>query len=135
MSDKDKLVGARKRAEAAVQDMAEGPLKIAAFETILRSLLEQTQAPRSGSGPIREPEPQLPKAPKTLPERILLLRSQDFFNVPRSLGELKAELATNGWYYPLTTLSGAMQSLVQKRNLRRQKMPIGKKRIWTYSNV
>ena len=39
------LVAARKTAESAVAEMSEGPLKIAAFETILRKLLDTSSQP------------------------------------------------------------------------------------------
>src|SRR5438552_15957314 len=44
----DPLVYARKRAERAVEDMNEGPLKIAAFQAILAKLLGDSERAEEG---------------------------------------------------------------------------------------
>jgi hypothetical protein len=49
------------------------------------------------------------------------LKSEDFFRTPRRLPEVQEKLAEVGHHFPLTTLSGAMQSQSKRRNLRRFK--------------
>ena len=74
----DPLVRARKRAERAVEDMDEGPLKSAAFEVILSKLLNdpdlqgQTRQDAAKARPGREAQP------GTLSGRILAIGSEGF---------------------------------------------------------
>jgi hypothetical protein len=129
------LVKARKRAEHAVEGMEEGPLKIAAFQGILAKLLSDL---KPATGLQRTPDKatlRRAKLPDTLTARVVALRSEGFFKAQRSLGEVREALGSRGWHYPATTLSGVMQSLVQKHQLRRERVNAGKKRIWSYSNV
>ncbi|HWY61402.1 MAG TPA: hypothetical protein VNW15_05830 [Rhizomicrobium sp.] len=44
-----------------------------------------------------------------------------FFKKPRGLGEIRSDLAQNGYFYPRTTLSPAVLRLVRSRALRRIK--------------
>lgn len=67
--------------------------------------------------------------------RILVLRREGFFATQHTLSEVRSELASHGWHYPLTTLSGRLQALVQQRLLRREKVREGRKKVWKYSNV
>ena len=53
---------------------------------------------------------------------------------PKTIGEIRAELQAHGWHYPVTTLSGELIKLVQRRKLRRQRVKVGKKLAWHYSN-
>ena len=56
-----------------------------------------------------------------IPDMVKILKEEDFFKSPKGLGEIRKKLADMGHHYPLTTLSGAMQTQAQKRNLRRFK--------------
>jgi hypothetical protein len=56
-----------------------------------------------------------------LPQLIGDLRNEDFFRQPQGLGALKTKLSEMGHHYPLTTLSGAMQTEAKRRRLRRFK--------------
>jgi len=67
--------------------------------------------------------------------RILALKSDGFFTAQHTISEVRTELATRGWHYPLTTLSGRLQTLVQQRHLRRERIREGRKKVWRYSNV
>lgn len=67
--------------------------------------------------------------------RILALRDEDFFASQRAMSEIRSALASHGWHYPLTTLSGRLQQLVQQRSLRRERVKDGRKKVWKYSNV
>jgi hypothetical protein len=130
----DSLIAARRRAERAVEGMTDGPLKIAAFQTILAKLLtdpdpgERVQR-MSGKAPARRGE-----QPDTLTGRILAIGSEGFFKEQRSLSEVREALGSRGWHYPVTTLSGVMQSLVRQRHLRRERIAVGGKQVWKYSN-
>ncbi|HVO60792.1 MAG TPA: hypothetical protein VMT53_07640 [Terriglobales bacterium] len=56
-----------------------------------------------------------------IPDLVTVLKEEDFFRVPKGLGEVRKKLAEMGHHYPLTTLSGAMQTQAKKRSLRRFK--------------
>jgi len=44
-----------------------------------------------------------------------------FFKKPKTIAEVKAELANRGHHIPITSLSGPLQKLCQRKVLRRQK--------------
>lgn len=50
------------------------------------------------------------------------LREEGFFEKPRMLGDITQALEEKGHLYPVTTLSGVVLALVQKRHLRRKKV-------------
>jgi hypothetical protein len=56
------------------------------------------------------------------------LKEEGFFEKPKGLGDIGKALEEKGYLYPVTTLSGVVLSLVQKRVLRRKKLD-GK---WVY---
>lgn len=129
------LINLRRKAETAVADMAEGPLKIKAFEVILTSLL--SVAPRGNEAepdaPARPEQSIRPNAPSSLAERVNLLAGDGFFTEPRSLSEIQNKLAEHGWHYPQTSLSTPLIRLVRQRALRRLQTAEGNKRVWKYS--
>jgi superfamily II DNA/RNA helicase len=63
----------------------------------------------------------LGKSREKLSDLVESLKAESFFKTPRGLSDLQKKLAEIGHHYPLTTLSGAMQSQSRKRNLRRFK--------------
>ncbi len=137
-----KLVELRKQAERAVADMADGEMKVKAFEVVLSHLLAGSEPSRAAAHPAGE-EPQATggareekKATKTLGGRVLVLRDEGFFNSLRAMADIREELKAHGWNYPLSKLSGALQTLAQKRELRRQLQTSthGKKKVYKYSN-
>jgi hypothetical protein len=128
------LIETRKRAERAVEGMAEGALKIAAFQTILATLLAESDQGEGVQRVPRESAVRRGKDPNTLGERVLVIKSEGFFKAQRALGEIREALGVRGWHYPVTTLSGAMQSLVRSRQLRRERTGVGSKQVWKYSN-
>ena len=130
----DPLVLARKRAERAVEGMTDGPLKIAAFQTILAKLLSDSDPAEQGQAVPVKASAGRSEQPGTLRGRILAIRSEGFFKGQRSLGEVRETLGSRGWHYPLTTLSGVMQALVRRRELRRERVTTGNKQVWKYSN-
>lgn len=133
------LVTARKAAESAVAEMSDGPLKIAAFETILRKLLDARPLAESSIG--RE-EPQRigreavakSSGSGTTP-RITSLIDEGFFSIQRSLADIQGALAERGWHYDQNLLSTPVARLVRKRVLRRTHAQTseGKKKVWKYS--
>ena len=65
--------------------------------------------------------------------RILVLREEGFFKNPKSIAEVCDELASHGWHYPQSALSGPLQTSVQRRELRRKRETKGNKKLWAYS--
>ena len=53
---------------------------------------------------------------------VVELKEEDFFNKPKGLTEIAKALEEKGYIYPVTTLSGVMLGLVQKRLLGRKKL-------------
>jgi hypothetical protein len=131
------LVAARRRAEEAVADMLDGPLKIKAFEVILSSLIsgddprppmgekDSLPATRAGEGGSR------PRS--SLADRVGALAEEGFFGEPRSLADIQRKLAEHGWHYAQTNLSTPLIRLVRQRQLRRLQLAEGNKRVWKYS--
>jgi hypothetical protein len=139
---KNTLVELRRQAEQAVHDMPDGDLKVQAFETILSHLLSGNAGRHAETGngngkaqSKKKSESTTTEPPKSLPERILFLKAEGFFGSQKSIAEIKQELKKNGWHHPVTSMSGPLQSLVQKRELRREHVNEGEGRKgWKYSN-
>lgn len=140
-----KITAARDSAMRAVENMPDNEFKRRAFEVILGRLLdaELGSGPDTPAGGNQSPKvvksargsaiPVLRnKAPKSCSERILSLRDDGFFKSPRTLGEIRSELQMHAWSYPVTSLSGPVQKLVQKRELRRLAGSDDKKGSYTY---
>jgi hypothetical protein len=128
------LIGARKKAEAAVADMADGALKTKAFEVILQSLLVLPATPqvRSESSGVAE-KPGKRETGSSIAARIQSLEDEDFFSEPRSLSEIQEALRTHGWHYPQGNLSTPLVRMVRDRKLRRLQLSEGNKKVWKYS--
>jgi hypothetical protein len=142
------LITARKQAEDAVKEMPDGDLKVKAFEVILSHMLstlvtksssgagtavaQEVPAKKSGRRAAGAAKPRTSKA--TASGRILVLRDEGYFGSQRTIGEVREELSAHGWHYPVTSLSGTMQSLVRQQELRRVRVADGQKKIWKYSN-
>lgn len=138
--DAKKIIDLRKQAERAVAEMPDGELKVKAFEVILNHLLEGTGPSTTEQAQHRTPSTRQAKSPRqaspaqSAAGRILVLRDEGFFKNQKTIAEVREELKAHGWHYPLTALSGRLQALVQKRNLRRERATQGKKKVWKYSN-
>jgi hypothetical protein len=61
-------------------------------------------------------------------DHIVTLKEESFFDRPKSLSEVAKKLEESGHLYPVTTLSGVMLGLVQKRLLNRVKRDA----VWMY---
>ncbi len=129
----EELISARRKAEGAVADMVEGPLKLKAFEVILGSLLSGA-ATRTIPAPVAQrAESSGKKPPTSVASRIALLAEEGFFIEPRSLSEIQAKLAEHGWHYPQPNLSTPLIRLVRQRELRRLPTTNSGKKVWKYS--
>jgi hypothetical protein len=137
------LIGLRRTAEKAVSDMPEGELKVKAFEVILNNLLRghkhggggEDDTATAHTRPKQHRRNRRTAAPTSRPDRVLQLKDEGYFRGERSISDVRQELGVHGWHYPLTALSGTLQTLVQRRELRRQKVRHGTKEIWRYSNA
>lgn len=133
MLSPDKLKEIQKKALSAVADMPDGELKTKAFEVFLQHLLSaeaSTAEPKSvAPEKTSERSKKSSRQPGTIKSRILLLKDEKFFEVPRTIRDVRQELRAHGWIHPNTALSGALQSLVRERHLRRLK-----DKIWKYVN-
>lgn len=138
------LVQLRREAESAVADMSDGTLKLKAFEVILDNLISGRSHAISrkppalgrreqGGIPSVKQERRGPRADSKA-ARILLLKNGGFFTEERSISAVRNALRDHGWIYPLTSLSGALQGLVQKGQLRRARVSDGKKKTYKYVN-
>jgi hypothetical protein len=127
------LVAARKRAEAAVADMADGALKEKAFEVILGSLLAAEPRQSKAAAVAGRLEESHGSPPSSLADRISLLAEEGFFTEPKSLSDIQTKLAEHGWHYPQTSLSTPLIRLTRQRRLRRLQLSDGNKRVWKYA--
>jgi len=143
----DEVLGAAVvRAERVVKNLADRALREKAFEVVLTRLLvpeliqeakwNSTATVRpAGVGLSQATDYFAKKDPKTLSQRILALQADGFFGDPKSIGDVREGLKARGWHYPVTTLSGVLQGLIQKRKLRRERVREGRKAGWKYSNA
>lgn len=133
MISPEKLKEIQQKALAAVADMPEGDLKTKAFEIFLQHLLSSdssiVQAKSITPEKVLEKSKKSSRQPGTVKSRILLLKDEKYFEVPRTIRDVKDELHTHGWIHPNTALSGALQGLVRERQLRRIK-----DKLWKYVN-
>jgi hypothetical protein len=84
---------------------------------VLRNIETQGAPPPPSARHVASPR----KGRGEIPELIQALKSEEFFKSPRGLGDVQAKLAELGHHYPVTTLSGAMQTQSKNRQLRRFK--------------
>ena len=125
------------QAERAVAGVKDAELRRGAFERVLNDLL-------GGAGEATEPKPRATgRATKHVSRKsaskkrggpqgyVEEMVEDGFFKKPKTISEVKAELENRGHHIPVTSLSGPMQKLCQKKVLRRQK-PDGK--TFSYSN-
>lgn len=141
------------QAESAVSAVKDAELRRVAFEKILDDLLARSSADASDSttspvashqrvrasgstrskGHVAEGKSKSTRAGTVA--YIEELIEESFFSKPKTISEVKAELGNRGHHIPLTSLSGPLQRLCQKRKLRRQKTDgEGKKKAFAYSN-
>jgi hypothetical protein len=127
------------QAEAAVAAVKDPELKRIAFQKVLDDLLSLPGKPSSAA---RSPKVARParddkskKRAKTGPQAYIGEMIDDgFFKKPKTIAQVKAELENRGHHIALTSLSGPLQKLCQRRILRRQKVKSGKKQTFAYSH-
>lgn len=128
------------QAEKAVAGVKDPELKRIAFQKVLDDLLGPSgslttrQHASSRKQPAASKKPQ--RGSRVGPQAYLdELVNEDFFKKPKTIAHVKAELENRGHHIPLTSLSGPLQTLCQRRTLRRQKLKTsGKKQTFAYSN-
>jgi hypothetical protein len=134
------------QAEQAVAGVKDAELRRVAFERVLDDLLsgkreQPAGAPKTVRGPTRRPpvvtsEPGKASIKRSGPQAYVEeMISDGFFKKQKTISEVKVELGNRGHHIALTSLSGPLQKLCQKKMLRRQKMDgsAGKK-TFGYSN-
>lgn len=127
------------QAEAAVAAVKDPELKRIAFQKVLDDLLSSPSKSSSGT---RRPKVARPtrddkskKRAKSGPQAYIEEMIDDgFFKKPKTIAQVKAELENRGHHIALTSLSGPLQKLCQRRTLRRQKVKSGKKQTFAYSH-
>jgi len=93
--------------------------------SIIRTINEKENIKTYKKASVKKEE-KVPKFSAT--DLILSMREDGFFDKPKSLIEIKCALEEQGYFYPITTLSGTVLDLVRKRSIGRIKQ--GKK--WFY---
>ena len=68
------------------------------------------------------------KRRSTAADLVVGMKEEGFFDKPKGLTEVAKTLEEKGYIYPITTLSGVMLGLVQKRLLGRKKLD----KRWVY---
>jgi hypothetical protein len=91
----------------------------------IAELIAKLESP-AGERPAKEVAPSSDAKKKgatksTIATLIADLVDRAFFNPPKELGQVRAELEASGHFYPSTTLSPALLRMVKSRQLRRVK--------------
>jgi hypothetical protein len=120
-------------AEEATRAIKDPELRRVAFERVLDDLLSGggtateggARAPRQVKRSARtSAKPKKSSGPKGYVRELI---DDGFFKKPKTIAEVKAELANRGHHIALTSLSGPLQTLCQDRLLRRHKAKSGDK--------
>lgn len=131
-------------AENAVAGVKDPELRRIAFQKVLDNLLgsSTSSAVQHAKNQKKRPVRKRP-AGGTKSKRVATrgpqayvkeLVEEGFFKDQRTIANVKAELANRGHHIPLTSLSGPLQKLVQRKSLRRQRVKSGKGQTFAYSN-
>jgi hypothetical protein len=130
------------QAEEATRAIKDPELRRVAFERVLDDLLAgSTGTSQSRALSVKPARPAAQTSSKAKKSRgpkgyIRQLVDDGFFKKPKTIAEVKAELANRGHHIALTSLSAPLQSLCQDRVLRRHKAKPGdkgKKAAYNYS--
>jgi hypothetical protein len=141
MSDEKDYAKLVDQANKAVSSVKDAELKRIAFQKILEDLMSKDSQPnRQISSPTASTKPKPPKGgvkkASGIQAYINELVDEGFFKKQKTISNVKAELENRGHHIPLTSMSGPMQRLCQRKILRRQKIKgEGKnKQTFGYSN-
>jgi hypothetical protein len=127
------------QAEKAVAGVKDAELRRIAFQKILDDLLGSATSlttRRSGAtkkrlGADKKPKRVARNGPQAYVEELV---ADSFFKKPKTIANVKAELENRGHHIAITSLSGPLQKLCQRKSLRRQRVKSGKKQTFAYSN-
>ncbi len=129
------------KAEKSVSGVKDPELKRIAFQKILDDLLGSGAPAAAGRGGSTSKKPSGPSqraktsskgGPQTYVEELV---EEGFFKKPKTIAQVKAELENRGHHIHITSLSGPLQKLCQRKVLRRQKLKTsGQKQTFAYSN-
>jgi hypothetical protein len=127
------------QAEQAVASVKDPELKQVAFQKILEHLLTSDVVPSSSKRAEKRDQRAQPKKHKAANDAgptayIKEMVEEGFFKKPKTIAETRTELGNLGHHIPVTSLSGPLQSLCKGKVLRRQKVVVGKKKSFAYSN-
>lgn len=129
------------QAEEATRAIKDPELRRVAFERVLDDLLSGGGTATPGKARAAKPvestrtaaKPKKSRGPKGYVRELI---GDGFFRKPKTIAQVKAELANRGHHIALTSLSGPLQKLCQERVLRRHKTKSGdkaKKTTFNYS--
>ena len=139
MAERPDYAGLVAQAEKAVAAVTDPELKRIAFQKILDDLLEESPAqgegrPKAATKKRVKSAQQTKRGPKGGPQtHVEELVDEGFFKKPKTIANVRAELENRGRHIPLTSLSGPLQKLCQRKVLRRQRVKSGKKQTFAYS--
>ena len=128
------------QAEKAVAGVKDPELKRIAFQKVLDDLIGSPGTPAAKQTAASKKQPARAQKIKRHPKAgtqayVDELVEEGFFKKPKTIAHVKAELQNRGHHIPLTSLSGPLQKLCQRRKLRRQKLKTsGNKQTFAYSN-
>ena len=97
------------------------PAEISSFVENLKENAQAASSSKRGRSKTKTARPALTSLVESLIDG-------GFFKKPQGLASIRSALAEMGHHYPVTTLSGAMLTLVRRRELRRIKT----NKVWTY---
>lgn len=127
------------QAEKAVAGVKDPELKRIAFQKVLDDLMGASESSSTRKSARQKKQPttvsKTKRSAKSGPQAYVdELVDEGFFKKPKTIAHLKAELENRGHHIPLTSLSGPLQKLCQRKILRRQKVKTsGKKQTFAYS--
>ena len=128
------------QAEKAVEGVKDPELKRIAFQKVLEDLLSLATTPDTRQPPAPKKQAEERPRPKRTARAgtqtyLSELVEEGFFRKPKTITNVKAELENRGHHIAMTSLSGPLQRLCQRRVLRRQRLKTtGKKQTFAYSN-
>lgn len=128
------------QAEKAVAGVNDPELKRIAFQKVLDDLIGGRSGAVNASASTKSKRnvrsSKVAGAAKGGPQvYVKELSDEDFFKKPKTIANVKAELENRGHHIPITSLSGPLQKLCQRKVLRRQRVKVsGNKATFAYSN-
>lgn len=143
MAKNQRFAELAEEAEQSVAGVKDPELRRIAYQKILEELLangssdpgESTSASkrrRRGARVVKKSGAKKRSGPQAYVEE---LAEEDFFKKPKTIANVKAELENRGHHIPITSLSGPLQTLCQRKILRRSRAKgATSKQQYSYSN-